>query len=184
MGDQKDERPAPPDRFVVTTEAGLRLTGGAARIEIKYRDAVNEPEVEIFFSASSDSEDAWEAYAAAPAEFLETLELRAPVVDRPLQSGEASVSVNLKGASLFGASGLLALRVQAGLLMGEASGMSAQLSATLEGPFALTCAVPAAAMTAGAAAPASENRPQILVVDEQFESALCARYRPLADQSR
>jgi hypothetical protein len=181
----KNELPAPPDRFVVTTGAGLRLTAAAARVDIKHWDAANAPEVEIFISASGGSGRVWVAQIAAPADFVNTLRLRAPVVDRPLEVGEATVSVTLRGGDItFASSGLVQLRLQARWVVGEASGMSKEFSAKFEGPLVVTCAVPAAALTARPPAPASKRGLPMLVIDERFESTFCQRYAALARGSR
>jgi hypothetical protein len=181
----KNEEPAPPERFVVTTNAGVRHTGAAARVEIKYPDAAKAPEVEVILWATNSLGQTWAVQLMAPSDFLNTLTLSAQVVDRPLQPGNASVQVSLPGADAsFTPSGLLRLRLQAGRLVGEASGMTDEFSAEFEGPFVVTCAVPAASMAVGAPAPTSENALPTLVVDEMFESTLCKRYKALAGWSR
>lgn len=182
---QHNEQAAPPDRFVVTTKAGIRLTGAAARIEIKHLDAAKAPEVEVVLSTSDSSGRIWAVQSTPPLDFLEALTLSARVVDRPLKLGNASVQVSLPGADAsFSPSGLIKLRVQAGRLMGEASGMNDKFSAKFEGPFVVTCSVPAASMAAVAPSPTSGTALPTLVVDEKFESALCKRYAALAGRSR
>jgi hypothetical protein len=181
----ENEQAAPPDRFMVTTNVGIRLTGAAARVEIRHLAAAKAPEVEVVLSASDSLGRRWAVQSRAPSDFLETLTLSAQVTDRPLKLGNASVQVSLPGTNAsFAPSGLLKLHLQAGRLVGEASGMNDEFSAKFEGPFVVTCAVPAASMAAGAPAATSENALLPLIVDEKFESALCKRYAALADQSR
>jgi hypothetical protein len=181
----ENEQAAPPDRFVVTTNAGMHLIGAAARIEIRHLAAAKAPEVEVVLSASDSLGRRWAVHSRAPSDFLETLTLSAQVVDRPLKPGTASVQVSRPGADAsFAPSGLLKLRLQAGRLVGEASGMKSEFSAKFAGPFVVTCAVPAASMAAGAPAPTSENALPPLVVDEKFESAICKRYAALVGRSR
>jgi hypothetical protein len=184
MAGTKDEMPAPPDRFVVTTRAGIRLTGPAARIEVRNHNRTAEPEVELFFSASGGAQVVWTAYVAAPPEFLETLDLTVPVVDRPLKAGKASVSATLDGAEVFAPRGMLQLHVQGARLVGQASGMPERLLADFGGPFVVTCAVPTAAMTTGSPAPPVNEGLPMLVVDETFGSALCQKHAALAGRSR
>lgn len=175
------ESPAPPDPFVVTTGSGLRLTAAPARIDIKYRDPAQPPEIELFISALDASNRTWTALAAAPADFLETSSLSATVVDRPLQPGEASVSMGVAGGDAsFGQAGLVELRLQGGRLVGEARGMNEQISAIFEGPIVVTCAVPPTAMPASSADPPTGGEASVLVVDERFESELCRRHAALA----
>lgn len=170
---------------MVTTNAGMRLTGAPARVEIKYLDVARAPKVEVFLSASDSVGRTWASQARVSSDFLETFTLSAQVVDRPLKPGNASIQVSRPGADAsFAPSGLLNLHLQAGRLVGETSGMRDQFSAKFEGPFAVTCAVPAASMAVGAPAPTSENALPTLVVDEKFESALCKRYATLAGRSR
>jgi hypothetical protein len=181
----ENEQAAPPDRFVVTTNAGMRLIGAAAKVEIKYLDAAKAPAVEVVLSASDRLGRTWALLSTASSDFLETLTLSASVIARPLQSGNVSVQVNFLGADAsFAPSGLLHLRLQAGRLVGETSGMSDDFAAKFEGPFVVTCAVPADFMGAGAPTPTSENVLPLLIVDEKFESALCRRYIALAGQPR
>jgi hypothetical protein len=68
--------------------------------------------------------------------------------------------------------------------MGEARRVDDERMATFEGPFVVTCAVPAALITQGAPAPSTEQVPPTLVVDEHFESASCAPYATLGGWSR
>lgn len=184
MAGLENKLAAPPDRFMVTTNTGMRLTGAAARVEIKYLDVARAPKVEVFLSASDSVGRTWASQARVSSDFLETLTLFAQVVDRPLQPGNAGVQVSRPGADAsFAPSGLLKLRLQAGRLVGETSGMKDQFSAKFEGPFVVTCSVPAASMGAEAPAPTSENALPTLVVDQKFESALCKRYAPPADRA-
>jgi hypothetical protein len=181
----KNEEPAPPERFVVTTHAGMRFTGAAARVEIQPLDTARAPEIEVVLSAADSLGRTWAVQLMAPSDFLNTLTLSARVVDGPLQPGTANVQTSLPGADAsFAPSGLLRLRLQAGWLVGEARGMTDEFSAEFEGPFVVTCAVPAASMAVGAPAPTSENALPTLIVDERFESTLCKPYKALAGRSR
>ena len=182
--DPRQERAAAPDTFVVTTAGGTRLAGAAARVDIRYSDAGREPEVEIAFSASADSGRSWAIQSMAPADFLKTLTLSAGVISGPLARGQASVQLNPQGgAPSFAAGGVLQLRIQGRRMTGETSGTSADFSARFEGPFVVTCAVPAAALAEAAPASSSNDTRLPLVVDEQFESTLCKPYASLAGRS-
>src|SRR5262245_26962631 len=68
----KRERPAPPDQFVVTTGAGKRLAGPAARIDIRHVDSARPPDVEVVISASGSAGDVWSVHSVAFPDFLET----------------------------------------------------------------------------------------------------------------
>jgi hypothetical protein len=185
MAGPENEQPAPPDQLVVTMKAGMRLTGAAARIDIKHLDVAKAPGIEVASSASDSLGRTWTIQAMAPSDFLETFTLSAQVVDRPLEPGKASVQLSLPGADTsFASFGLLKLRLQAGRLVGEVSGVDDEFSAEFEGPFTVTCAVPAASIAAEVPVSASENGLPILVVDEKFESTLCKRYATLAGRPR
>jgi hypothetical protein len=174
------ELAAPPDQFVVTTEAGTQLSGAAARIDIRYGDAAQEPDVEISFSASGAGGRTWSVVASAPPEVLETMSLTARVVDGRVSPGTATVQASLpSGEAAAAAAGLLSLRVYAGRLVGETSRMGGELAARFEGPFVVTCAVPAALMSNDAPAAAAGSSVSSLVVDESFESAPCQRHAAL-----
>ena len=174
------ELAAPPGQFVVMTRAGTQLTGPAARIDIRHVDAATPPDVEIAFSASGAAGRTWSALAAAPAGFLETLALTARVVDGHVGPGTASVQVRVGDAEGNAApAGLFSLRLYAGRLMGEASKMDDELAARFEGPFVVTCAVPAGSSTGEAPASTAANVHPTLTVDEVFESALCRPYATL-----
>ena len=162
---------------MVTTAAGLRHTGPAAKVEIKYLDATKAPQVEVTFSASSSSGETWGAYSTAPPDFLETLTLSARVMDRPLKPGDASIQMSPRGGETsLAPSGLLSLRLLSGWMTGDATGMSDELAAKFEGPFVVTCAVPSSFMGVEAPASAEDGELPALVVDEKLESALCKRY--------
>jgi len=179
------ELPAPPNLFVVTTKAGARLTGPAARIDIRYADAAKAPDVEISFSASGGAGRTWSVLTAAPADFLQTLGLTARVVDDRVVPGTASVQARLGDAADIPApAGLLSLRLYAGRLMGEASRMDDQLAATFEGPFIVTCAVPAAMLAGEAPASSTADPRPTLAVDEAFATELCRPYATLGGWSR
>lgn len=178
-----EERPAPPDRLVVTTKAGTRFTGPAARIDIRHRRAAKPPDVEVAFSASGIAGRTWAMQAMAPSEFLRTLTLTAQVVDRPLEAGHASLQVtfpDVDDASLA-SSGLLQLRLERARLVGEVSGASDEFAAVFEGPFVVTCAIPTLSIAPG---PSSEQTQPALVIDERFESAPCKGHAALAGWSR
>ena len=185
--DSDVERTAPPDQFVVTTKAGMRLTGPAARIDIRHAGPAGTPDVEVFFSASGGSGQTWSVQSVASPDFLETHSLTARVVDGLLGPGKASVQMRPATAeSTAATAGLLSLRLSAGRLVGDTSRMSDELAAAFDGPFVVTCAVPASSAVAGAPAPApnaQETRPT-LIVDEKFESALCRPYAALGGWSR
>ncbi len=179
------ELPAPPNQFVVTTKAGRQLSGPAARIDIRHVDAAQAPDVEISFSASGGSGRTWSVLSAASADVLQTLSLTARVVDGRVVPGTASVQARLGDADGTAApAGLLSLRLYAGRLIGEASRMDDELAATFEGPFIVTCAVPAALMRGEAPAPSAADPRPTLTVDEAFESALCRPYATLGGWSR
>ena len=179
------ELPAPPNQFVVTTKAGAPLTGPAARIDIRYVDAAQPPAVEVSFSASGGSGRSWSVLSAAPPDFLKTLALTARVVDGRIVPGTASVQAGIGNAEGVAASaGLLSLRLHAGRLMGETSRMDDEFAATFEGPFFVTCAVPAALLTGEAPAASAADTQPTLTVDERFESALCRPYATLGGWAR
>ena len=174
------ELAAPPNQFVVTTGTGTQLSGPAARIDIRHVDAAQPPDVEIAFSASGNSGRTWSVLSAAPADFLQTHALTARVVDGRVGVGTASVQVSLEGKEASATpGGLLSLRLYAGRLMGEASRMDAEFAARFEGPFVVTCAVPAPLIAGDAPASSGGSTPPTLTVDEQFESALCRPYAKL-----
>ena len=174
------ERPAPADRFIITTQAGSRFAGSSARVDIRYSDG-ERPDVEISFSASDRVGREWAVTAAAPAAFLRTLSMSAPLVNRPLALGDASVQ--LRSASeepSFAGGGRIELHLNAGQLTGETSGVAGDFAAKFQGPFVVTCAVPAGSLSTGAPSAASENALPALIVDEKFESPLCKPYATLA----
>jgi hypothetical protein len=175
------EQPAPPDTFVVTTRAGERLLGAAARIDIKHQRRGEAPEIEITVSASSELGSTWAVQAAALPDFLRSRVLSADVVDRPLDGGTASVQVaKARADAAFSPAGRLQLRIDGGRLIGEVSGAANDFAASFAGPVVVTCAVPSEAMASGAPAPTSANTATVLVVDTMFESALCRPYADLA----
>jgi hypothetical protein len=180
------ERPAPPDAFMVTTNAGTQLTGPAARIDVRHVDATRPPDVEISFSAAGGSGRTWSALIAAPPGFLQTLNLTARVVDGGVVAGTATVQeATITGGDITAVTaGVLSLQLRAGRLMGEGRRMDGERMATFEGPFVVTCAVPAALTTQGAPAPGTDQLPPTLVVDENFESASCAPYATLGGWAR
>jgi hypothetical protein len=174
------ELAAPPNQFVVTTGTGTQLSGPAARIDIRHVDAAKPPDVEIAFSASGNSGRTWSVLSAAPADFLQTLALTARVVDGRVDVGTASVQLGLEGKEGNAApGGLLSLQLYAGRLMGEASRMDAEFAARFEGPFVVTCAVPASLIGGDAPASSAASTPPTLTVDERFESGLCRPYATL-----
>jgi hypothetical protein len=174
------ELAAPPNQFVVMTGTGAQLTGPAARIDIRHVDAAKPPDVEIAFSASGNSGRTWSVLSAAPGEFLRTLALTARVVDGRVGVGTASVQVSLEDKEARAApEGLLSVRLYAGRVMGEASRMDAEFAAKFEGPFVVTCAVPASLAAGEAPASSAPGTPPTLTVDERFESDLCRPYATL-----
>jgi hypothetical protein len=181
VGPQEDEGVAPPDPFTVTTKIGARLTGPAARIDIRRVSEAHPPDVEITFSASGGSGRNWAAQLLAPPAFLDTLTLEAPVREGPLSTGEAAVQTSAAGAEVTAArAGRLRLAIAGGRLSGEASGMSDELSASFQGSFVVTCAAPAASLEVSAPSSGARSTPPTLVVDEKFESPLCKPYATLA----
>jgi hypothetical protein len=178
------ELAAPPNQFVVTTGTGAQLTGPAARIDIRHVDAAQPPDVEIAFSASGNSGRTWSVLSAAPADFLPTLALTARVVDGRVGVGTASVQVSLEGNEAQAApGGLLSLRLYAGRVTGETSRMDNEFAARFEGPFVVTCAVPAPLVGGEAPASNAAGTPPTLTVDEHFESGLCRPYATLGGWS-
>jgi hypothetical protein len=176
----RSERPAPPDTFIVTTNAGAQLTGPAARIDIRHANPPQPPDVEISISATSGSGATWSTLTAAPPEFLETLSLTARVVDGRVVPGTATVQTGRANAEASAApAGLMSLRLYDGRLMGEASRMADEHAARFDGPFIVTCAVPAAVMAIDAPAPSADGPRPTLIVDEAFGSAPCRPYAAL-----
>jgi hypothetical protein len=181
----RSERPAPPHMFIVMTNAGAQLTGAAARIDIRHANPPQPPDVEISISATSGSGATWSALTAAPPEFLETLSLTARVVDGRVVPGTATVQAGRANAEAGAApAGLMSLRLYDGRLMGEASRMDDEHAARFDGPFIVTCAVPAAVGSIDAPAPSADGPPPTLIVDEAFESAPCRPYAALGGWSR
>jgi hypothetical protein len=178
------ELPAAPNQFLVTTKAGAQLTGAAARIDVRHVDAAKAPDVEVTFSASGAS-GTWSVVLAALPDFLTTLRLTARVGDGQIVPGTATVQVRRGDAEGVAApAGLLSLHLHAGRLMGEASRMDNEFAATFEGPFIVTCAVPAALIGAGGPASDTANTSPTLTVDEDFESPPCRPYATLGGWSR
>jgi hypothetical protein len=179
------ELSAPPGQFVVTTKAGTQLTGSAARIDIRHGDAAKAPDVEVSFSAAGSGGRSWSMLSAAPADFLETLRLTARVVDARVVPGTASVLAGLDDREpAAAAAGLLSLQLHAGRLSGEASRTGDEFAATFEGPFVVTCAVPAALLPGAAPASGGADTPPTLTVDETFASERCRPYATLGGWSR
>jgi hypothetical protein len=169
---------APPDQFMVTTAAGV-LSGPPARIDIRHVDPSKPPDVEVSLSASGSSGHRWSLLLMPEPDFPQTQRITARVVDGPLREGQASVQVGGAGADVSTApSGLVSLSLYAGRLSGEASRVPDGFAANFEGPFVVSCSIPA---SSGAAAPApvagSPSGP--LVLDERFESPLCRRFAGL-----
>jgi hypothetical protein len=171
-----DEVAAPPDQFMVTTAAGV-LSGPAARIDIRHVDPSKPPDVEIAFSASGSSGRTWSVMLIAAPDFLQTQRITARVVDGLLREGQASVQVGAAGANVSAAdSGLVSLSLHAGRLSGEARRVPDGFAADFEGPFVVSCAIPASS-DAAAPAPVAGSPFAALVLDDRFESTLC---RPFA----
>jgi hypothetical protein len=177
----KQERPAPPDRLMVTTKAGARFSGPAARIDIRHVNQSQPPDVEVAVSASGTGGRTWAMQATPRPDFLRTFTLSADVIDRPLQPGYAGVqAASPDGDTSLASSGLVQLRLEGGRIAGEVVSNDERFAATFEGPFVVTCAVPA-----GATAPqSSATETPVLVVDETFESPLCKPYAALAGGRR
>ena len=179
------ELAAPPNQFVVTTRTGAQLTGPAARIDIRHVAAAQPPDVEVAFSASGNSGRTWSVLSAAPADFLDTLALTARVVDGQVGAGTASVQVRVDDKESTAApGGLLSLRLYGGRLMGETSRMDDEFAARFEGPFVVTCAVPASALPGEAPSASAAGTQPTLTVDDAFQSDLCRRYATLGGWSR
>jgi hypothetical protein len=62
--------------------------------------------------------------------------------------------------------------------------MDDALAAKFEGPFVVTCAVPASSMAGAAPMPSTGGGRASLVVDDKFETALCRPYATLGGWSR
>lgn len=174
-GGSSGERPAPPGPLTVSTTAGARFTGPPARIDIRHATP-GAPTVELVMSAADDRGRTWALQAALPAESLTSLTLRAQLVQRPLQPGDATVQLTAAPASaappteaVTASAGQLQARLQHGRIEGSVTGATPELSATFAGPFAVTCAVP------------SESGSTTLVVDERLASPTC---KPYADLTR
>jgi hypothetical protein len=172
------EDTAPPDQFMVTTAAGV-LSGPPARIDIRHVDPSKPPDGESAFAASGSPGHRWSVLLMAPPDFLQTQRITAPVVDGPLREGQASVQVGEAGADVSAAaSGLVSFSLYGGRLAGEARRLPDEFAASFEGPFVVSCAIPASAGTA-APAPVSGSPSAALVLDERFESPLCRRFAGL-----
>lgn len=168
------ERPAPAGELVLTSAAGARFTGPAARIDIRHPED-GKPTVELVMSAVDGAGRTWALQAALPVEALDSLAIRAQLVQRSLQPGEATVQLSAPGASALAAgAGQLQARLNRGQLQGDVTGAGEEISATFAGPFAVTCAVPVAG---GGGAP-------MLVVDEKFESPACKPFADLTQRTR
>lgn len=179
--DAKAERPAPPDRFVVETAEGRRLSGAPARIDIRHLDALQAPQIEVTVSAGDDEGQVWGFRAWAPSSFPGMPGFTAHIVRGPLGPGQAGVEHGRAAADTRSATGgTLQLALREGRLTGRAHANGA--SARFEGPYAVSCAVPASAPAAAASAatPTPEAPLPVLVVDERFESPLCKPYAQLA----
>jgi hypothetical protein len=167
------------------TNAGAQLTGAAARIDIRHANAPQPPDVEISISATSSSGVTWSALTAAPPEFLETLSLTARVVDGRVVPGTATVQAGRANADASAApAGLMSLRLYSGRLVGEASRMDDEHAARFDGPFIVTCAVPAALVAVDAPTPGADGPRPTLIVDDAFASAPCRPYAALGGWSR
>jgi hypothetical protein len=174
-GGSSGERPAPPGPLTVSSTSGARFTGPPARIDVRHATP-GAPTVELLMSAADDRGRTWALQAALPAESLTSLTLRAQLVQRPLQPGDATVQLTAPPASaapqngaVTASAGQLQARLQHGRIEGSVTGTTPDLSATFAGPFAVTCAVP------------SQPGSTTLVVDEQLESPAC---KPYADLTR
>lgn len=179
-----DERAAPPDPFVVTTPAGMRLAGAPARLDIRHPQG-GPVVAELTFSASDPAGRVWNARLLASAETIAKRRLSATISDRPLVAGRASVQTQSGDAeAVFARAGAIRVVLQAGRLTGETSGTSERFAARFEGPFAVSCAVPAAALTGAASSPAEPQGPGALVVDDSLASAPCRPYAALAGPPR
>ena len=177
----QQERPAPPDRLMVTTKAGARFSGPAASIDIRFLNPTPEPDVEVAVSASGTGGRTWAMQVTPRSDFLRTFTLAADVIDRPLQPGYAGVQAASPGGDTsLASSGLVRLRLEGGRMTGEVVSNDERFAATFEGPFVATCAIPAA----GTAPQSSATETPALVVDERFESPLCKPYAALRGGQR
>jgi hypothetical protein len=173
------ERPAPSGQLVLATEAGAQFTGPAARIDIRI-DQAGHPTAELVLSVADGTGRTWALQAALSMESLDSLNLRAQLVQRPLQAGDATVQLVAPGTeAAVAAAGLLQAQLRSGVIEGAVSGASAEFAASFTGPFAVTCAVP----IAGAPVPTSGGA-VALAVDEKFESAGCKPYASLGQRTR
>jgi hypothetical protein len=173
------ERPAPSGPLALTTEAGTRFTGPAARIDLRI-DQAGQSTAELILSVADAAGRTWALQAALPMESLDSLDLRAQLVRRPLRAGDATVQLAAPGAeAVVAAAGRLQARLQRGMIEGDIKGASTELAASFTGPFVVTCAAPIAGApvpVAGGAVP--------LAIDEMFESAGCKPYASLGQRAR
>jgi hypothetical protein len=166
------DRTAPPGPLAVTSAAGVRFFGSAARVDIRHTGA-GAPSVELLMSATDEGGRTWAVQAAPAAEFLDSLALRAQLVRRPLKVGEATVQLTAPRADASTAeAGLFEARLRGGMIDGAVSGAAPELAAVFAGPFVVTCAVPAG------------DGSSMLVVDERFTSPACKPYADLGRHTR
>jgi hypothetical protein len=149
---------------------------------IRYFDATAAPQIEVAIVESDDMGRSWSFLAMATPAFVDAFAFVAEVVDGPPRPGEISIQLVLSaGNASFAPSGRLTLRLLAGRLEGETSGMGDQFMAGFAGPFVVSCAVPATMMASGTPAPKPDDASTPLVVDEDFASPLCQPSAPWPD---
>lgn len=171
------ELPAPPDRFVLQVEGGARLTGPPARIDIRHAVVGAAPAVEISFAAGDEQGTTWSVLVVAQSGFLRDSALQAQLSDRPLEPGRASLQrIQSAGGVQMADAGALQLSLRQGRLSGQATARGLG-RLKFEGPYAVSCTLPASATAV--APPASADALMAQVVDEGFESVLCKPYAAL-----
>jgi hypothetical protein len=172
-----DDWPGPPGDLLVITGDGDRLSAHGARVDIRFERRDAPPSVEIVLAASNGEDRTWAFQALVTEAFLSSPSLVAPLVDRPLRPGEASVQVSAPVSNtVFATRGRLRLEIAGGRIEGEATGTDAAFAARFGGPVALACATVVGS-------PGIEA-PPILVVDSQLTTSQCAPWARLLAPTR
>jgi hypothetical protein len=167
-----DDWPGPPGGLLVVTGHGDQLSAHGARVDVRFERRDAPPSVEIAVAASNGEDRTWAFQTLATAAFLASPSLVAPLVDRPLRPGEASVQVSAPGIDIgFASRGRLRLEIARGRIEGEVTATEGAFAARFAGPIALTCAT--------IANPSGPEAPPILVVDSQLTTSLCAPWASL-----
>jgi hypothetical protein len=170
------ERPAGSGQLAVTTEAGARFTGPAARIDIRI-DAAGTATAQLMMTGTDSGGRTWTLVSAVPMAKLELRHVHARVVVHPLQPGDATAQLATReGAVTLASAGQLDARLQDGKIVGELIGASPDIAASFAGAFAVTCA------TVAADGPVPANGERALIVDDKFASEDCRPYAGLNRQ--